>query len=372
MQGCDLRTAPPIDRIHTPALTTIGMSEKKPPAPAVASTGCSALMSCLSIHRRAPPPRGTIEDAAAGDNAAAEQYEKRVQLLEEEVRRLGKRLGQGEAYRARSSHVPSGAMAKRCISVGNGPSDVQEMVKLEGGGYLHEIRRVVGVPWERLSLQVSQPVVPENATSAPAVLDKMTETRAEELCKFLARMMPIEDIAGKKNPGNVIRRSARLNSGDDFLETLLFKAMDKMEGLVLEGLKIQMASTAADSATADGDGDRRKEATVGSKDCMVYVVLIQVRDPKEGYAAIGDPMIMLMEAALERKGGKVKLEVQGVHVAGILSSTSRKRTSHGRAVMWSAFFRHCMGSHGGGGGGDGNGNGCRCSHGRSPDRAFQM
>ncbi|KAG8057740.1 hypothetical protein GUJ93_ZPchr0002g25070 [Zizania palustris] len=352
------------------------MSEKKKQVPAVASTGCSALMSCLSIHRRAPPPpRGTVEgaalrpgqDAAGSDNATAEQYWKRVQLLEEEVRRLGKRLGQGEAYRARSSHVPSGAMAKRCISVGHGASDVQEMVKLEGGGYLHEIRRVTGVPWDSLSLQVSRPVVPENATSAPAVLDKMTETRAEELCEFLARMMPIEDIAGRKNPGTVICRSARLNSGDDFLETLLFKAMDKMERLVLEGLKIQMTSTAADSATTNGDGDRRKEATAaGSKDCMVYVVLIQVRDPKEGYVAIGDPMIGLMEAALESKDGKVKLEVQGVHVAGILFSTSRKRTIRGRAAMWSAFFRHCKGSH------DGGGDGCRCSHGRSPNRAFQM
>ncbi|KAF0905778.1 hypothetical protein E2562_008832 [Oryza meyeriana var. granulata] len=308
----------------------------KPPAPAVATTGCSGLMSCLFLHRRAPPPsRGNApvrpgQDAAAATRASTEQYRRRVQLLEEEVRRLGMRLAADAEH---GSNTVNGAttdtrdqVSSRGSATGN--RFFSEMVKLEDGGYLHEIKRVVGVPWERLALQVSPPVVAENAATASEVLDKMTETRAENLCKFLSKMMPIKDVAGRKDPGNVVRRSARLNSGDDFFEALLFKAMDKMEGLVQQGLKIQMASMVdSASATAAGDGERRQQATAASKDCMVYVVLIQVRDPKEGYAAIGDPMIGLMEAALEKKDGKVKLEVQGMDVAGILFSACRKRTT---------------------------------------------
>lgn len=158
----------------------------KQPAPPVASTGCSALASCLSFHRRAPPPPGranVIDGAAtATTRASAEQYRRRVQLLEEEVRRLGMRLaadaehgrsvnGGAMAARDRVSSACSGigaAVANKCVSVG-GHGGVQEMVRLEGGGYLHEIKRVVGMPWERLALQVSQPVVAENAATASEV-----------------------------------------------------------------------------------------------------------------------------------------------------------------------------------------------------------
>uniref|UniRef100_J3N027 Uncharacterized protein n=2 Tax=Oryza brachyantha TaxID=4533 RepID=J3N027_ORYBR len=243
------------------------------------------------------------------------------------------------------------------------------MVRLEDGGYLHEINRVVGTPWarRRLALQVSQPVVAENAATASEVLDKMTETSAEDMCRFLAKTMPIKDIASRKHTGDVVRRSARLNSGDDFLEALLFKAMDKMEVLVQQGLKIQMTWTADSAAsTSTGDGDRSPQATAATKDCMVCVVVIQVRDPTEGYAAIGDPMIGLMEATLEKRDGKVKLEMQGMHVAGILLvGASRKRTGNGRAMIWSTFLRQCVGSPNGGGGG------CRCSYVRNPDRVFR-
>lgn len=201
------------------------------------------------------------------------------------------------------------------------------------------------------------------------VLDKMTMTKAENVCKILLKMMPMKDIAGRQNPGETVLRTARLNSGDDFLEAVLFKAMDKMEGLVLEGLKIQMASTTTDFTTTAtvAAADRKREETTVSKDCIVHVVLIQVRDPKEGYGAIGDPMIGLMEASLERKDGKVKLEMQELHIAGIIFSNRTR--GDGRGMMWSASLRQCKGLYNGGGG-DGC-DGCRYSYVRNPNRVFQ-
>ena len=170
------------------------MSRKKPsaPAPAMASTGCSGLMSCLSIHRRGPPqpaPRGG-EDAMPR-SSDAERYRKRMQLLEEEIRRLSEWLGGQEERpappgakareegtssaaaecsrnRAKAGEVGCSAAAatatKRCAS------GVQDMLRLEDGSYLREVRRVrVGRPWERLAVQVSRPVVPVDAASASEV-----------------------------------------------------------------------------------------------------------------------------------------------------------------------------------------------------------
>ncbi|XP_062199871.1 uncharacterized protein LOC133902279 [Phragmites australis] len=383
------------------------MSRKKlpAPAPAVVSTGCSSLMSCLPLHRRGPaanPRRRNDADGGGDAVAAAEQYWKRVQFLEEEIRRLSKWVGQEErpapaaecvvrgSAKATEEHgsaatnnerVRNGAKAreeggnatvamttstKRCISVVHGAgAGVEGIVRLEDGSYLREVRRV-GRPWERLAVQVSRPVVPEDAASVAEVLDKMTAMRAEDLCKFLIQIMPLKDIAGQQNPGDPVRRTARLSSGDDLVEALIFKSMDKLEGLVLEGLKIQMASAATDSGTAPAPvaADRQRHEAV-SKDCLVHVVLMQVRDPKERYGAIGDLMIGLIEESLESKDGKVKLEVQGMHVAGI--SFVNRKLGVGRCMMWSASLRRCKGSHNGGGGGDC----CRCNCVRNPNRVFQ-
>ncbi|CAL5072862.1 unnamed protein product [Urochloa decumbens] len=392
------------------------MSSKKPaaaPAPAVVSTGCSGLMSCLSRHRRGPPqpapPRGSEAPARRSDAEAAEMYRKRVQLLEEEIRRLSLWLGQEEerpapplaaecVVRAGSAKaMPRGASAAatgervrnggkardesglaamamvpatttRCVRVGQAAVGGEEIVaRLEDGSYLREIRRA-GRPWGRLAVQVSRPVVPEDAASASEVLDKMAAMRADDLCKFLVEMMPLKDITGQQNPGEPVRRraAARLSSGDDLLEALIIRAMDKLESLVLEGLKIQMASPAVEPATvAAVVADRRRddEAAVGKDDCMVHVVLMQVRDPNERYGAIGDTMLGLVEASLQRKDGTVKLEMQGMHVAGI-SFVNRKPSGDGRCAMWSASLRQCTkGPHGG--------DGCQCACVRNPDRVFK-
>ncbi|CAL5086863.1 unnamed protein product [Urochloa decumbens] len=375
------------------------MSSKKPaaaPEPAVASTGCSGLMSCLSRHRRGPPqPRGSDAPARRSDAETAERYRKRVQLLEEEIRRLSLWLGQEEERpappaakcvvraSAATERVWNGAKARdesgmaatamvpatttRCVRVGHAAAGGEEIARLEDGSYLREIRRA-GRPWGRLAVQVSRPVVPEDAASASEVLDKMATMRADDLCKFLVEMMPLKDITGQQNPGEPVRRraAARLSSADDLLEALIIRAMDRLESLVLEGLKIQMASPAVEPATvAAVVADRRRvdEAAVGKDDCMVHVVLMQVRDPNERYGAIGDTMLGLVEASLQRKDAAVKLEMLGMHVAGI-SFVNRKPGGDGRCAMWSASLRPCIK-------GPNDGDGCRCACVRNPDRVFK-
>ncbi|CAN6167985.1 unnamed protein product [Urochloa humidicola] len=387
------------------------MSREKPSAPAVASIGCSGLMSCLSRHRRGPPPqpappRGSDAPERRSDAESAEMCRKRVQLLEEEIRRLSLWLGQqeerpapppaagcvvvrgsakgqeqgasavterviGNGAKARDeSGVATTAMVPatttRCVRVGHVAAvGVEGIARLDDGSYLREIRRA-GRPWGRLAVQVSRPVVSEDAVSASEVLDKMAAMRADDLCNSLAEMMPLKDITGQEKPGEPVRRraAARLSSGDDLLEAVVIRAMDKLESLVLEGLKIQMASPATEPATVVGGGaDRRRddEAAAG-RDCMVHVVLMQVRDPNERYGTIGDTMVGLVEASLQRKDGAVKLEMQGVHVAG-MSFVNRKPSEDGRCVMWSTSLRQCKGPHGG--------DGCRCTCVRNPDRVFK-
>ncbi|KAL6655046.1 hypothetical protein ACP70R_005872 [Stipagrostis hirtigluma subsp. patula] len=392
---------------------------RKTTAPAVASAGCFGLMCCRSLHQRAPPPPRD-KDAAA----AAEKYWKRVQFLEEEIRRLSKWLAQEERPApalvaecagnsatvrqeeggggAATEGVTSGGAAKpmeksggaatecvrsnakpgddggnaakamatatttttkRCVSVGHGGGGggVEETARLEDGSYLHKVRGAIGRPWERLAVQVSRPVVPQDAASAAEVLDKMTAMRADDLCKFLVQMMPLKDVAGRQNPGEPARRTTRPGSGDDLMEALLLKSMDKMEALALEGLKIQMASTATTTATATATAGQQRHV---GKDRMVIVALMQVRDPNEKYGAIGDPMVGLIEASLERKDGKVKLATQGLHVAGI-SFVNRRKSSDDRCVMWSASLRKCEESR------HGAGDGCRCTCVRNPNRVFR-
>lgn len=187
----------------------------------------------------------------------------------------------------------------------------------------------------------------------------MAAIRAQDLCKFLVQLMPLKDITGQKNPGEPVRRTVRPIS-DDLVEALVLDAMGKMESLVLEGLKIQMASSPATepaTATAAAAGDGRRDKAVVSKDCMVYVVLMQARDPKERYGAIGDPMIGLIEASLEKKDATVRQRMLGLHVAGI--SCVMRRPGDGRCILWSAY-----------GDGGGGGDGCRCICVRNPDRVF--
>ncbi|KAL6844573.1 hypothetical protein ACP4OV_025232 [Aristida adscensionis] len=421
------QTATQVHRQESLATGGRAMSRKKPPAPApapaVASNGCSALVSCLSLHRRASPqpsngaPPRRNGDAAGGDAAATEErYWKRVRFLEEEIRRLSKWLaheerpapataaeGAGSSATAGEEEGGGGAAtecgkdsamvgdegddpatasataAKMRVSVGHGAGGAEEMARLEDGSYLREVRRVVGRPWKRLAVQVSRPVVPEDAATAAEVLDKMTSTSADHLCKFLTQKMPLKDVAGRQSPGEPVRRTRRLSSGDDLLEALILKSMDKIEALVLEGLKIQMSSTATSTATstaaaaaaaaASTGGQQRHEAP--GKDCMVVAVLMQARDPTERYGAIGDPMIGLIEASLGRKDdGKVRLQMQGLHVAGI--SFVNRRAGDGRCMMWSASLRRCKGlCNGGGSGGGGGGDGDRCNCVRNPNRAFK-
>ena len=188
----------------------------------------------------------------------------------------------------------------------------------------------------------------------------MAAMGADNLCRYLIQSMPLKDIAGQDNPGEPVRRTtAGLSSGDDDDDDLVLRAMGKLESLVLEGLKIQIIT---EPAAAVGRRRERDDEAVGKGCCRVHAVLMQARDPTERYAAVGDPMIGLIEASLEMKDATtVRRRMLGLHVAGI--SFVMSRPSDGRCVLWSAYLRRCND-------GDGGGDGCRCICVRNPDRVL--
>jgi hypothetical protein len=129
----------------------------------------------------------------------------------------------------------------------------------------------------------------------------MAAMGADNLCRYLIQSMPLKDIAGRNNPGEPVRRTtAGLSSGNDD-DGLVLKGVAKLESLVLEGLKIQIQIITEQPATAAVDRRLERDEAVGKGCCRVHAVLMQARDPTERYAAVGDPIIGLIEASLERK-----------------------------------------------------------------------
>lgn len=171
--------------------------KKDAPAPPVASTGCSSLRSWSCLPRRAPPQ--PANNAVA---PAAEQCLKRVHFLEEEIRRLrlSKSLRHEEerpappAEPAVKSREAAGGAGIRIVPLAKpagherahaelpvtdsdkatcterGAGGVPSvMAKLEDGSYLRQVISRAGRRWDRLAVQVSRPVIPENAATASQV-----------------------------------------------------------------------------------------------------------------------------------------------------------------------------------------------------------
>ncbi|OAY68199.1 hypothetical protein ACMD2_23210 [Ananas comosus] len=229
----------------------------------------------------------------------------------------------------------------------------RELTRLPDGSYVHEIRRL-GRPWGRLVMQVSPPTVAENASTAFEVIRGMVSMKMEDLCRCLMESMPMRDITGIR-ASEIASRTGLPSCEDNYTEAILLNAMDKMEGLVLEGLRIQMSSSRCES---DFLARRSKEAssTTTTDECVVVVVLIQVRDPKEGHGGIGELMIGLIEAKILDVEGK-RFSVSGVHVAGL--SFTRRRID-GRDFLWSASLQSCRGTE----------SNCCWKYVRNPDRVF--
>ncbi|XP_026656598.1 uncharacterized protein LOC113461173 [Phoenix dactylifera] len=335
------------------------MSDKKHIPPVVAPIGCSKIKSFLSLCRSlshpqpCPQPKPSLQVISqkettsnsisaplitnfSGDREAAVlAYWRRARELEQELRRIDKWLDMEKRQR---EHLHS-MTGKAQEYLGT------ELMKLSDGSYLHEIKRL-GRPWGRLVMQFSVPAIAENATTATEVLCRMASMKVEDLLNSLFESMPMANITGCRT-GERKGKPVLVGPENGFLEAILLDAMEKMEGLVLEGLRIQMGP----SIKANVKGSKGKEI---SRQCLILLMLIQVRDPKEDNGAVGEFMIGLIEASAAEVSGR-RFHIHGVHIAGM---KYMKRTS-GKDFIWSVSAERCKG----------NCNSC-CWHVRNPDIVF--
>lgn len=180
------------------------------------------------------------------------------------------------------------------------------------------------------------------------VLCQMASMRMEDLLGSLFESMSMTNISGCKT-GECRGKSVLEGSEDGFVEAILLDAMEKMEGLVLEGLRIQMESS------SKAINIKERKGKVRSRHCLVLLMLIQVRDPMEGNGAVGEFMIGLIEASAAEVSAR-RFHIHGVHIAGI----KRMRRTNGKDFIWSASAERCKGTC----------NSCCWQHGRNPEIVF--
>ncbi|KAJ3678390.1 hypothetical protein LUZ60_002193 [Juncus effusus] len=318
---------------------------------------CSQLKSLLSLLRGAH--RSSSSNLLTPLNytqlTPSYEYKNRLRQLEQELDRLKERVVNG----GKNEETESGAPAmKKCLfgEDREGEEDQEreesDIVRLRDGCIFHEITKVwirAGRKMEGLCMHVSPPTVADDAVTASEVLSRMTSLKMADLCKCLMNLMPMADITGL-NPMNLTTiQPAQPDSKDFFVDSILFNSLQKLEGLVLEGLNIQMDLT--------NPPTNYIAPTVRSKnpnDCVVIVALIQVRDSKENLRSIGELMIGIIEAQMEN-GDEDKFRVEGVTVAGL--NCTRKKIE-GRDFMWTVSSKRRDGSDG------------SSSFIRNPDRLF--
>jgi hypothetical protein len=182
------------------------------------------------------------------------------------------------------------------------------------------------------------------------VLERLTKMKIDDLCKCLMSLMPMADITGLKSTGRTSQPYYPDNEIQFLTESILFASVNKFEKLVLEGLKIQMCGTRRSENYAEvtsGTGtdlDETVSRSTAERDWIVLVTLIQMRDPKENFGAVGELMIGLVEAQLG-ENGVLHFSIEGVNMAGL--NLARNKIA-GRDFMWSVSLKCCGGSDGSG------------------------
>lgn len=151
------------------------------------------------------------------------------------------------------------------------------------------------------------------------VLCQMASMTMEDLVNSLFESMPMGNITGCRT-GELRGKPVLVGCEDGFLEAILLDAAEKMEGLVLEGLRIQMGSSTKATKYSRGKERRRQY--------LVLLMSIQVKDPKEDNGAVGNFLIGLIEASAAEESGR-RFQIHGVHIAGMkhMKRTSGKDSS---------------------------------------------
>ncbi|XP_078178913.1 uncharacterized protein LOC144573099 [Carex rostrata] len=302
------------------------------------SNWCSHPTFFLSLLHRThklpnPPP--------LPPNHLSPDYNKRLRELERDINSLKARI-----IAQKHHSIPTN---RRLINGDDKDGDeAPPATRFSDGSFLHEITSI-GKPWDRLCIHVSLPTVAEEASTAAEVLQRMTTMKIADLCQCLMSLMPMANITGLKSTAPAIQPFHPETDLDFLIEAILFDSVKKFKELVLEGLKIQLMGVTGRAenyteaiAVASTDLEARASRSTDRSDCIVLVVLIQVRDPKEEFGSVGELMIGLIEAQLG-ENGTLQFSIQGVHVAGL--NLARNKIA-GRDFLWSASLKCCGGSDG--------------------------
>ena len=153
----------------------------------------------------------------------------------------------------------------------------------------------------------------------------------EDLYDCLVESLPMGDIRGY-DISKILKMAVMQGSEEGFMEAIIFSSLEKIERLVMEGLRIHMSSTRRGAMGA------RKNEKEQSKGCAVLLMLIKVRDPEERYETVGDLMVGLIEVSAAEMGER-KHDTEGVHVAGMKCALTRSGCDE--YFMWSVSTEGC-------------------------------
>ncbi|XP_043722796.1 uncharacterized protein LOC122669944 [Telopea speciosissima] len=191
-------------------------------------------------------------------------------------------------------------------------------------------------------MQLSAPaIIPvEVGSDILQVLQRMTLMGTNNLHHWLLKSLPMCDLCGDHEK-KINESPMSLGSGNGFMEAIVVGSIEKFEILVLEGLRIQMGRK---ERAKKGVWEKRYQEK--SRECVVVVMLIQMRDAEKENEAFGEIMIGLVEASTRQAEGS-GIVIEGVHVAGMgcggFKEDNRRGFKGGEDYLWSVSVRGCEG-----------------------------
>lgn len=273
------------------------------PPPPVVSTYCSSnIKPRLFLHnllfRRSTPnsrpktppsPSPSPAKTSSSNSLLAKEYWEKIRRLEQELADLDKWLNS---------------------SVRNNEGNIDEIVSLKDGNYIKKVRRgLMNKKSQELAIQISVPVSVEEVTTISEVLMSMASMGMDTLIETLIETIPLSNITGCMIDD--IRRKSTTRK--EVTEVIIGDAMEMIEELAMEGLKINQTTSNRHKRIVPDDTKKKKKDL---HQVTVHVMLIQIRDVINHFVEVGNPMIALV-ALSNGTGDRKETKVEDVCVAGL-------------------------------------------------------
>ncbi|GJT73902.1 plastid movement impaired 1-related 1-like protein isoform X1 [Tanacetum coccineum] len=297
---------------------------------------------------------------------------KMVENLETEA--LMEKWGLNERAFTNSPRTESGAFGSPVyLSPGRRPElpslgdGLGSFLKTENGGFLRSMNPILfkkAKNGERLILQVSNAVVlpPEMGYNGVDILVKWAKVGPDVMLFQATHLMPLEEVTGKTlqqaawkgesgmevlERGNTLLHESEfdINSEHFSLENIIPLAIEKIQYLLIEGLRIQSRmSTEEPPATINSASTSNRNVKelvnmsisfddwikldqhIGCFGNFTLVLQILLRDPLRDYEPVGIPMLALVQ--VERSTSvEPMFKVNEVHVTGFKVDFQKKQQS---------------------------------------------